>query len=178
MWLGGYLHNLYVYACMWLSACACVHFSLCSSKSSDFFFSFLFFFQLCHYRISTTKTEKLIHQSHEHHIWVMYRRLGSLLLEALDILWSVSRAHKFSRDSCSYSATSPASVQCYHQDRKRWEHMEVLFWGCRSPLILQTKTKWKQSCPVLWHQMKWDEAHCLPLSVSAPGWDTFSPGQS
>lgn len=36
-----------------------------------FFVSFCFFFQLCHYKISNTKTEKktqLLHQSHEHHI--------------------------------------------------------------------------------------------------------------
>lgn len=53
----------------------CAFYLVCVLQNPQTFFFFLFlfgfFFQLCHYKISNTKTEKkkqLLHQSHEHHI--------------------------------------------------------------------------------------------------------------
>lgn len=67
---------LRVCLCVYVAECmrVCAFYLVCVLQNPQtffFFVSFWFFFQLCHYKISNTKTEKktqLLHQSHEHHI--------------------------------------------------------------------------------------------------------------
>lgn len=68
--------TLRVCLCVYVAECmrVCAFYLVCVLQNPQTFFFFCFFlvfFQLCHYKISNTKTEKkkqLLHQSHEHHI--------------------------------------------------------------------------------------------------------------
>lgn len=85
---GGYLHNL---MCMFMRVCgwvhACVHFSFCLSKSSDFFFFLIVFLQDFYHQ--DWKTDSPVPwTSYVSYVQDIFCKSNSLLLETFDILWS------------------------------------------------------------------------------------------
>lgn len=170
MWLGGYLHNL---TCMIMRVCGWVHVCVCFFKKKKICVlqnpqTFFFFFKknnkFCHYKIFTTKTERLSHQIRKHYICIMYRRSPTPIFLG-GFRFSVELGSIFSCDSfiSVFTALQPLHLSGTIIMRKWWKQMEIISSGCYSPLILQTKTNENNhalSSGIRWNETKLTAFHC------------------
>lgn len=108
-------------------------------------FFFLLLLKFCHYKIFTTKTERLSHRSHKHYnVREMVCKFNPSYLIFIfgGFRFSVELESIFSRDSFMtvFTALQPLHLSGAIIMRKWWKQMEIISSGCYSPLILQTKT--------------------------------------